>query len=192
MATKRKTKGAAEIYQFEITLLGGIEPRIWRRFAAQADMTLADLHDVIQIVMGWWDEHLHQFVIKGKSYGMPSVDLDFIDASQVKLRDVVTRRGNKFVYEYDFGDCWQHELEVLERGPRETDVRYPVCLAGERACPPEDCGGVWGYEELLETIADPSHDEHERMMEWVGEEFDPEAFDPDQINQKLHRVWSGM
>lgn len=188
MARKRQTKQPAEIYQIEITLLGS-QPRIWRRFAVPASMTLAKLHDVIQIIMGWTNSHLHQFIIGEEYYGMSDpeigLDMDVIDESKVKLRDAVGRKRKRFMYEYDFGDSWEHELEVLKVGPPEPGVHYPVCLAGERACPPEDCGGVWGYESLLQTIADPSHEEYEEMMEWLGDEFEPEAFDLDAVNRIL-------
>jgi hypothetical protein len=193
MAKKKQEKAPSEIYQLEITLLGS-KPRIWRRFEVPANITLASLHYIIQTVMGWENSHLHQFTIGEERYGeiIPDVvsgmDLEMTDERKIKLGDVVGNVGDRFMYEYDFGDSWEHGLKVLKTGPPEPGVRYPVCLAGKRACPPEDCGGVWGYENLLEIIADPSHEEHGSMMEWLGEEFDPEAFDLDEINGTLRRM----
>ena len=104
------------------------------------------------------------------------------------MQQVVSRVKDKLIYEYDFGNSWEHELLVEKILPREAGKRYPLCLMGKRACPPEDCGGIWGYASLLETIRDSEHPEHEEMVEWVGSEFDPDGFDLDEINRELQRL----
>ena len=110
------------------------------------------------------------------------------DTRKVTLATLVRGEKAKFLYEYDFGDSWDHELLVEKVLPAEAEKRYPVCLTGKRACPPEDCGGIWGYASLLEAIRDPEHPEHDEMVEWVGDEFDPEAFDLDEVNRELHHL----
>jgi hypothetical protein len=139
--------------------------------------------------MGWEDAHLHQFVIEGQRYGVPDEDHDSPretkDERKYKLGDMVWAEGSQFAYNYDFGDYWQHLLVIEKIVPPQEGVRYPVCLAGARACPPEDVGGIPGYENFLEALRDPDHPEHEEFLEWIGGEFDPEAFDIDTINRKL-------
>jgi len=110
-----------------------------------------------------------------------------IDEETVKLHEVVNRLETRLRYIYDFGDSWQHEVEVKRIGPPDSTVRYPTCLAGERACPPEDCGGVGGYADLLEVLSDPSHDQHEELLEWVGRQYNPELLDLRGIN-RIFRV----
>ncbi len=137
--------------------------------------------------MGWENEHLHAFRIDGLRYG-PADDTfsDEVDELTVSVTDTLGASG-RGEYDYDFGDSWEHEL-VVEK-PKEPLVLNGIatCIAGKRACPPEDCGGVWGYANLLEALADPSHDDHEDSLEWLGEEFDPEAFDPAAVNARLAR-----
>ena len=173
----------------EIGLLD-IEPRIWRRFAVPSNIKLPRLHEVIQEVMGWTDSHLHAFMAEGeRRYTDPDPDFDLeygtMDEGKAKLTDLVTKPKDRFVYEYDFGDDWNHVVEVVSVGPPEKGVKYPVCLAGERSCPPEDCGGPWGYEGFLEAISDPDHEEHEENLEWLDGTFDPEAFDLNQVNRRM-------
>jgi len=180
---KRKP-GPKLIHQIKITLQG-IEPPIWRRFQVPADIRLSMLHGVIQDVMGWEDDHLHQFFIDGKCYGDARLaDQEGVDnEDRIKLNQVIQTKGGSFIYEYDFGDSWEHRLEVEEILFAEPDARYPRCVAGERACPPEDCGGVWGYADLLDAIKDPAHPEHEERSEWLDDDFDPEEFDLDGLNE---------
>ena len=145
--------GEGSLLQIKITLKG-IRPPIWRRFLVPEGLSLSDLHDVIQKVMGWWNSHLHQFVYRKKRYGMPDPDWDFdriIDDSTVALKDLSLSPKDKILYEYDFGDGWEHELRVEKILPAEGRLS-PVCLKGARACPPEDCGGSWGYASLLEAF----------------------------------------
>jgi hypothetical protein len=187
--TSRKAKGKKKpvtdvLYQFKITLWGS-EPVIWRRIQVQ-DCTLDELHEHIQTAMGWTNSHLHQFEINGERYGDPELlddgfeDFDCVGSTRTMLSDVLPKRGKRFVftYEYDFGDGWEHEVLLEGRPPVEKGKKYPVCLEGERACPPEDVGGVWGYQEFLAAIADPEHEEHETFLEWCGGSFSPAEFDP--------------
>ena len=140
----KRDGGNSKIYQIKVTLRY-IEPPIWRRFHIARDASLWELHEVLQRVMGWGHDHLYQFLIKGKHYGEPFEDLDFEDAIETQLSQVVSRAGSKFVYEYDFGDGWEHELHVESTIPDKPGTAQPACIDGQRSCPPEDCGGVWGY-----------------------------------------------
>ena len=177
------------VYQLKV-ILKGSNPPIWRRIHVRGDISLGRLHDVLQIVMGWTDTHLHQFIIGRSHYGVPDPDdlMEVKNERRYKLMQIAPREKMKFLYEYDFGDGWEHEILVEKILHPEQGAHYPVCLAGKRACPPEDVGGVFGYEDFLEAIRDPNNPEHDNMLEWVGGEFDPEAFDLDSINQVLGRI----
>jgi hypothetical protein len=176
----------ANVFQLKVTLRG-IKPPIWRRVLVDGSATLDELHDVIQAAFGWWDSHLHEFRIGGRDYGVPDPDWDMspvLDESRYRL-DELAGEGDKLRYVYDFGDDWDHDVvveKVLARG--EVDV-VPACIAGKRACPPEDCGGAWGYEEYRTAVADPSHPRHAELIEWGGGAFDPEAFDPAEFDENL-------
>jgi hypothetical protein len=184
-----KSSDPVKIYQIKITLRGS-RPAIWRRFLVRSDTSLARLHDVVQRVMGWTDSHLHQFNFGGKEYGVPdedeSEDNRLLDERKYRLSDIIV--GGSFGYLYDFGDEWDHALEVEEIRPQEEKVRYPMCLDGARACPPEDVGGMSGYEDFLEAIKNPKHPEHEDRVEWIGGSFDPEALDVDEVNRALRAL----
>jgi len=188
MAKKKTEKKSTKVYELKIWLKN-IKPPIWRRFVVPSDMRLSMLHNVIQDVMGWMDSHLHSFMVGDKHYSQPDPDFDSYgdvqDESKAKLTDLVRKRKDRFMYEYDYGDGWEHVVEVVSVGPAEPGVKYPVCLAGKRACPPEDCGGPWGYGGLLEAMRNPDHPEHEEMLDWVGDQFDPEAFDLKRINWRI-------
>jgi len=189
MAARRprspKTAPTSTIYQMKITLRD-VDPPVWRRLLIPADATLGDLNFILQAAMGWTNSHLHQFTIDGMDYSDPRFEVDGAeDEFAVTLADVVPAERLRFNLLYDFGDAWDHEITVEKILPRESGERYPLCVAGERACPPEDCGGVWGYEELLEAILDPKHEEHGSMLEWFGGAFDPEAFDAAALNKRL-------
>ena len=179
------------IYQIQVTL-GEIRPPIWRRIQVTSDTTLRKLHRILQEVMGWEDYHLHQFIIDELDYGEPDLEIDYGNPTKsdrtVRLSEVVSRPKTKFAYEYDFGDGWWHEILIEKILPPQEKVRYPVCLAGKRACPPEDCGGPPGYAEFLEAIRDSNHERHEELLEWIGGSFDPDAFDLNQINTQLRRI----
>jgi hypothetical protein len=181
-----------QIYQIKITLQGS-NPPIWRRIQVRGDTPLDKLHHIIQVVMGWTNSHMHQFIVGEAYFGPPDPyydDLAVSDETRFKLSRIARDEGAVFIYEYDFGDSWAHELLVEKMVP-PGEAKYPVCLAGERACPPEDVGGVWGYEGFLEAIRDPDHPEHESYLEWIGGEFDPEAFDPKGVNAVLRRIGRG-
>lgn len=179
---------ASPIYQLKVSLRE-IKPPIWRRVQVTGDITLAKLHHVLQIVMGWTNSHLHKFTIGATDYAEPDPDglLNFRNDRRARLNDVVRSR-QKFSYEYDFGDSWEHEIIVEKTLQPEPGAFYPVCLGGERACPPEDCGGVRGYGDFLEAIMNPAHEEHGAMRTWVGGSFDPEVFDLDAVNRELRRL----
>jgi len=166
---------------------------VWRRLEVPADLTLAQLHWILQDTMGWTDSHMHQFVVGRQRYGRPVRDVgddDTIGENGVRLADVARAKA-KFVYEYDFGDSWEHEILVERVGPPEPGATYPRCTGGARACPPEDCGGFMGYAGFLEAIANPRHRDHEDMVEWIGGSFDPEAFDLEAVNRSLRPRRSG-
>ena len=190
MAQAKRTLTRA-VYQIKVTLKGS-KPPIWRRIQITSDITLVQLHRILQRVMGWEGSHLHQFVMGGIAYGDPGMvgEWDVEDARTVTLAALVRGEKSKLLYEYDFGDSWEHELLVEKLLPRDEGKRYPVCLMGKRACPPEDCGGIWGYASFLEAIRDPEHPEHDEMLEWVGGEFDPDILDLDEVNKELQRLTS--
>jgi hypothetical protein len=184
------SKVPAGAYQIKITLKG-MKPPIWRRVSVPSDITLAGLHYVIQRAMGWEDCHLHEFVIGGKRYGPAEAEeFDFGDrrADEGKARlNRVAGLNAKFRYCYDFGDDWIHEI-LIEREIASEGERKARCLAGKNACPPEDCGGPYGYADLLAILADPAHEEHEEMLDWAGDDLDPHAFDAKQTDSLLSRV----
>lgn len=181
----------ADVCQIKVTLRDS-HPPIWRGIQVRSDITLARLHRILQCVMGWEDAHLHLFVIRGQRYGLPDEgdisSRQTQDERNYKLGEVVANVPGRFAYEYDFGDNWQHILEIERLFAIEEGIHYPRCLAGARACPPEDVGGIPGYKEFLEAIKDPKHPEHEDYLGWIGNNFDPEAFDIDVINRRLRAL----
>jgi hypothetical protein len=182
-------KKARSVYQLKIHLSES-EPPIWRRVLVTDTTTLNELHRIIQRSMGWTDSHLHQFIVDGEYYSDPEFELDeyasdIHDEREAMLRDVAANKPDRFLYEYDFGDRWFHEI-VIEKIDRLNPCEfYPRCIAGERACPPEDCHGVGGYAEFLYAIQDPDHYEHEESLLWIGGYFDPEHFNLDLVNKKF-------
>lgn len=180
-------------YLLKIHLLD-IEPAIWRRFVVPASITLDRLHDVIQIVMGWTDSHLHEFTIGNKRYTeYPESNEDGLACGRYRLGDLIKQKGRTFRYLYDFGDSWEHELVLEESRYFNPELRTELaCLDGQRSCPPEDVGGVPGYFEFLNALKDPNHEEHESYTEWSGGNFDSERFDPELINWELMKYlrWS--
>jgi hypothetical protein len=190
MPTSQTVEKPQEIYQIKVTLLG-TDPPIWRRLLVPANLTLEQLHNVLQLAMGWEDCHMHEFRIGRQLYGTPDAMEQFLGGPRAasertaRLFQVLGRARAKAVYTYDFGDTWEHEIVVEKRLPAEPERAYPTCVAGERHGPPEDCGGIPGFYNLLEAIRDPEHDEHEDLLEWLGEGFDPEAFSVDEVNHRL-------
>lgn len=182
-------KQLRSIYQIKITLQDS-KPPIWRRVLVLDSIKLDEFHQLIQIVMGWENYHLHQFRCHDTLYGMPNDDFDDMgielkDEAKYKLSQLLVAEKNAMTYEYDFGDGWEHKIVLEKILPFDGTVELPQCIKGKRACPPEDCGGIWGYESLLEIINDKKHPEHEDMLNWLGGDFDPEYFDLDEINQQL-------
>jgi len=188
-------KGAAPIYHLKVVLLG-TKPPIWRRLQVPGDATLGWLHAVIQVAMGWTNSHLHHFLTRDARYSDPrgSEDMGFggepdRNEAGATLMQVVPGKGARLRYEYDFGDSWEHEITVAKILP--PDAAAPaaaLCLDGARACPPEDCGGVWGYADLLEKLGNPKHPEHQSMQEWLGGSFDAEVFDVTKVNHWLRKL----
>jgi len=190
-APKKRSKTEERRYLQLKVALRDISPPIWRRFVVPNDFTLAQLHECLQIIMGWDNDHLYEFIVggrrDGRHYSVPMDDLYDTgdeDAADFDL-SFLTRKGMKFTYVYDFGDSWDHEIVAEDVNYNHADDDPPVfVLKGKRNCPPEDCGGGWGYANLVEALADPEHPEHEDMMEWIGE-YDPEEFDIEEINADL-------
>ena len=179
----------AKIYQLKITLRDS-KPPIWRRVLVEDSINLYKLHEIIQVAMGWTDSHLHQFIIDEEYYTMPDpyAMRPLKDARRFRLKQVAPVENFKFVYEYDFGDSWEHQILVEKISQLDPGTSYPVCIKGKRACPPEDVGGVWGYEDFLEAMGDSDHPRHQVLLEWWGESFDPEAFDLEEINLALKHM----
>ena len=192
MPTAHTVDQPQEIYQIQVTLLG-TDPPIWRRLLVPADLTLEQLHDVLQLAMGWENYHLHEFRIGRQRFGKPDpMERTFggprtASERTARLFSVLGRVGAKAVYTYDFGDSWEHEIVVEKCVASEPGYAYPACLAGERHGPPEDCGGIPGFYNFLEAISDPEHEEHQDLLDWVGGSFAPESFSVDAVNQRLQK-----
>ena len=180
------------VYQLKVTLRES-KPLIWRQFQVPGNITLHRLHMILQSMMGWTNSHLYRFDIAGIQYSIPDPaeddfnELHFVDSRRTRLSKVVSQEKARFTYEYDFGDSWEHDILIEKILSVDPGAQYPVCLAGKRACPPEDCGGIRGYADLLKIIRDPAHEEYEGMMEWLGGSFDPEEFNIGKINRSLAR-----
>ena len=185
----KSTNSINRIYQIKIALRES-KPPIWRRLLVSDSINLYKLHQIIQTAMGWTDSHLHQFIIDGEYYSIPSPEdwRPVIDERHSHINQIAPSESDKFIYEYDFGDGWEHEVLVEKILPHEPGVIYPVCIKGKRACPPEDVGGIWGYEEFLVAMSDPNHEEHDLFLDWWGGKFDPESFDLEEINFALRQL----
>ncbi len=189
---KKKPKNPIPIYQLKI-VLREINPPILRILQIKGNANLGKLHDYIQGAMGWKDCHLHEFKIKEQSYRAHKQMYEEIDEPDMhderKYRiDKLLQEGDSFEYEYDFGDCWEHDIFVEKIIPPKEEVYYPICIYGERACPPEDCGGTRGYEELLQVLNDPTHEDHNHYSEWAGEDYDSDKFDSKRANFILENI----
>jgi Plasmid pRiA4b ORF-3-like protein len=181
----------SNILQLKITLKDS-KPSIWRRVLVPADINFFELHNIIQTAMGWDNAHLWEFEADGMNLGPVDEDGMFgfepgemDDASKEIVGKLIGREKAKCRYTYDMGDDWRHEVLVEKIMPAEKGRKYPVCIDGKNSCPPEDCGGIWGYYELLETIKNPKHPEHGEMLDWLGGDFDPEEFDLEEVNRML-------
>lgn len=181
-------RAPAPIYQLKITLMDA-KPPIWRRILVSANVSLDIFHLILQETMGWMNEHLHQFTAHGASYGPRfndlSGELEYEDEARYRLSQLLNQEKDSLKYEYDFGDSWEHKITLEKILPHDSTVQVPVCIKGKRNGPPEDCGGVWGYDHLVEILSNPGHPEYQHMSEWLGSEFDPEHFDLDEINAAL-------
>ena len=174
------------IYQLQITLAHS-KPKIWRRILVKPDTLLVDLHRIIQSTMGWTNSHLHLFQDDlMNEYAPKEFEVENAKNSRtVKLNTILKKEKHRILYEYDFGDGWEHEI-ILEKIIKEDEKnQIPRCVDGKRNCPPDDCGGIWGYEELLKVISNPKHKEYKSMIEWLGGKFDPEYFNLNEINKLL-------
>ena len=188
-APLRAVKAPAQVYQLRIELLY-VEPAIWRRILVPATIKLHKLHVVLQWTMGWAGGHLHEFVIGPNHFGVPDPDFDTPPLMQRDDRitlAVALGKRKFFVYLYDFGDGWEHQVTIEKLLPPDPGLKLPLCLDGANACPPEDVGGPPGYGDFLQAIKDPTHEEHESMLEWCGGSFDPTAFQTDDINAALRQ-----
>ncbi|XVV15415.1 plasmid pRiA4b ORF-3 family protein [Actinoplanes sp. CA-131856] len=186
-AKRKKSDGPAPIFQIKVGLRGA-RPPIWRRLEVAADISLSDLHHTIQTAFGWEDSHLHVFETPYGAFGVADRELGHRAEKPVTLEQVAPEAGQKLRYLYDFGDNWEHDIaveKILDRQP----VAYPRCTGGRRAAPPNDCGGIWGYADLVEILTDPAHPEHEERLEWLdlaaADDFDPSRFDAAEVNRLL-------
>lgn len=180
---------AKEIYQILISL-NGHTPKIWRRIQIKSDTLLSDLHKIIQTTMGWTNSHLHQFMKDEECYTDPSEgddELGSIDYYKIKLSAILNKEKDTILYEYDFGDGWEHTLLLEKILPIDLNTKYPVCLAGKMKCPQEDCGGTSGFSDMLKILKNKKHEEYQSYIEWLGGEFDPKEFDLEMINKMLRK-----
>ncbi|MBN2798371.1 MAG: plasmid pRiA4b ORF-3 family protein [Deltaproteobacteria bacterium] len=181
------------LYQIKVTLTGS-KPPIWRRLLVPGAYTLGDLHQLLQVVFGWEHAHMHQFIVGALHFGEPSPhDWDPVeDEDKVRVEQVLGAVKDSITYEYDFGDSWRHKITVEKVLEEPEEGASASCVAGRRAGPPEDCGGIWGYENLLAIQADPSHPEHEERMEWYGEPIDPAFFDLAEVARAVRSLAATM
>lgn len=186
-----------KIVQLKISLMD-FKPAIWRRLAVPANYSFFDLHVAIQDAFGWYDQHLHHFFTDSpykrnsqyKEIALPTPEMEdaeeVADERKLKISEYLNKPGDTVFYEYDFGDSWMHEVEVEKIINQVSKTKYPQILAGANACPPEDCGGIGGYQHLLEVLANPKDKEHEDMLDWLGLD-DPTELKPDQFDIKSVR-----
>ena len=186
IAVKKTEDNYTRIYQFKITLKNTKSP-VWRRIQVPETFTFWDLHCAITDSMGWLDYHLHQFEVYDPDcgekifIGIPGDDEDTILDWNRQITQYFSLDGSAIPYTYDMGDNWEHSVKLEKILPREKGVKYPRCIEGEMACPPEDCGGVWGYQDMLQIISNNKHKEYKETMQWLGGSFNPEKFDMARI-----------
>lgn len=188
-ARRRRPESDALVYQLKITLRGVSKPPVWRRILVPAHITLRDLHEVIQQAMGWDDYHMHVFSTGWQEYGSPDPELGHVSDAKARLSQILDEPGGRLSYTYDFGDDWEHDIVLEKTRTAVPGEACPSCVAGKGACPPEDCGGAWGYAVLKEVVADSSHEDHNNVLEWLGldagEDFDPKDFSVEDVNARL-------
>ncbi|MDG5798877.1 plasmid pRiA4b ORF-3 family protein [Marinilabiliaceae bacterium ANBcel2] len=177
-----------QIYKIKISI-EGIEPLIWRETEVPADLFLHDFHKVIQTVMGWDNIHLHLFLKNSKTLGLADDETEqsknFLDYTSVRLNDILKKSGDSIIYIYDLGDNWRHNIVLNKIIDKPEKIYYPICTDGARNCPPEDCGGAHGYMEMLSILNSPGHPDQQNILEWLEEEWDPEEFNSNIINELL-------
>ena len=177
----------ATVFQIKVTLRG-VRPPVWRRLRVPSNLTFGQLHQILQIAMGWTNSHMHQFCVGRQCIGVPDPDdlwgTPTISERKVRLEQIAGATS-RFTYEYDFGDGWTHDIVIERAEPVTENTSDVTCLDGRRACPPEDCGGPYGYTNLLEALSNPKHPEHAEQLEWIGADWQPDAFDIDGVNKEL-------
>lgn len=179
------------IFQIQIVLRGS-KPKIWRRVLIPSDMSLADFHEVIQTSMGWENSHLHYFEKNNTFYTLKIEGDDFLDENNkidyrdLTVADLLTKKHDRITYEYDYGDRWEHDIFLEDITAVNPQIKYPVCIEGKMSCPPEDCGGINGYHDILFILKNPQHKYYENYKDWLDERFDPEYFNIDEVNRRLH------
>lgn len=186
MPTKPKTQNLqTKLFQIKVTLVDAPLP-IWRRLEIPADLPLDVVHEILQVALGWFNTHLHEFESRGKRYGQMQFaeeDPKLLDETACALGDLVKKAGDRATYRYDFGDCWNHEIVLEKISIFNPEVLFLArCKAGKRACPPEDVGGVSGYRHFIDCIEDPESSERNELLEWIGSDFDPNSFDARNVN----------
>ena len=185
------TTNTATVHRLKVTLRT-VKPPVWRRIEVPSTVKLSQLAAVLEAAMGWLGGHLHSFEAGDVIYELPDEDgfgwRTNVDERRAKLDVVLPSVGSKMRWDYDFGDGWQHNVVVEAIEPKVRGVKYPICTTGKRACPPDDCGGPWGYANLLEAIADPAHLEHDELVEWLPPGFDPAAFSPAEATLLMHQA----
>lgn len=181
------------IFQVKIALNGSAPP-IWRKILISNTMNLYAFHQAVQIAMGWTDSHLHQFIDSKSRYGIIDPDFNFdddlLDELDFKVKDILKFEGDSILYEYDFGDDWEHSIILEKIQPYDKEKPLPFCITGRKGCPPEDVGGIWGYKDFLKKWSNRSHPENQELREWAGDYFDPDNFDKNKINEiyKMHKT----
>jgi hypothetical protein len=171
-SVSRVKQEVPQLFKLKITLLGVTRPPIWRRLLVPAEIRLDRFHEVIQAAMGWEDYHMHVFSDGAAEYGRHDPELRHRDERRATLDGLLENAGDRIRYTYDFGDDWEHEIVLEDVLAADPEARYPLCLAGKSACPPEDCGGAWGYEHLRAVLADSADEQHQDMLEWLGLQTD--------------------
>jgi hypothetical protein len=190
------------VYYLRVTLEDS-KPAIWRDILVPNDLTLEGLHYVIQAVMGWGNCHRHQFIAENviytndllhnedDEYGLlDGEDLEKQDRSEKKytVAHLLSKEDDTIIYEYDLGDSWTHQVKLKKILPVDANAHQPRCIKGEKACPPEDCGGIWGYTDMLDTLRNTEHSENTQILAWFGEDFNPDHFDIEAVNRTLRHL----
>lgn len=168
-------------------MLKDSKPPIWRRIWIEDDITFLEFHNIIQDAMGWYSAHLYEFQIGRLHIGVPYEEsyTEITDSLEILVHEILKKKGDKILYTYDFGDDWRHDIIVEKAEPLVSTDIVPICIKGKGNCPPEDCGGVWGYQHLREIVKDKKHPEYEEMLEWLGGDLYLEPFDIEDVNLRL-------